>query len=208
VIQDIFGCSTLRKIVCIKFITYIACPLNEAIFRFREYHRATVLPVVLLSHITVGMSRCDVLCCTVYIDHVDRQRLGKKQVNVMRLLLLAMTLICNATAIVIQRNTTSKRAIHRINCGSTKQVVVPPNNVVWAPDQYSTPGEMYDTCGTNTTSIYCTNRYFRTIDGAPHQYNLPVPTNNRAYTVRLHFAEQVRLGVRGSYSLDCHVLFS
>jgi hypothetical protein len=136
-----------------------------------------------------------VLRYTENIDHVDRRRSRKKQVNVMLLLLLSTTLLSNATALITQRNAAVDLAIHRINCGSTKQVVVPPNNVVWAPDQYSTPGKMYDTCGTNTTSIYCTNRYFRTVDSAPHQYNLPVPTNNRTYTVRLHFAEQVRVGV-------------
>lgn len=170
--------------------------MNEAIFDIPipECHCAKVLPVVALSQITAGMSRCDVLRCTVNIDHVERQRSRKKEINVMRLLLLSITLISNATALEIQRNAAIKRTIHRINCGSTKKVVVQPNNVVWAPDQYSTPGEMYDTCGTNTTNIYCSNRYFRSVDSAPHQYNLPVP-NNRAYTVRLHFAEQVRLVV-------------
>ena len=52
--------------------------------------------------------------------------------------------------------------VHRINCGSTNQVVVPPNNVVWTPDQYASGGLSYGTCGTVTTSIYCTSRYFRT----------------------------------------------
>jgi Malectin domain len=88
--------------------------------------------------------------------------------------------------------TTDGNIVHRIDCGSTNQVVVPPNNVVWTPDQYSSSGLSYNTCGTNAASIYCTSRYFRVVDPAPHRYYLPVSANNRAYTVRLHFAEQVR----------------
>ena len=88
--------------------------------------------------------------------------------------------------------TTGGNIVHRINCGSTKQVVVPPNNVVWTQDQYSSSGLSFDTCGDVTTSIHCTSRYFRTTDAAPHRYNLPVAVSNRMYTVRLHFAEQVR----------------
>jgi Malectin domain len=83
--------------------------------------------------------------------------------------------------------------VHRINCGSTNQVVVPPDNTVWTPDQYSTSGLSYNTCGNILTSIYCASRYFRAKDTVPHRYNLPVPANQRTYTVRLHFAEQVRL---------------
>ena len=91
---------------------------------------------------------------------------------------------------------TSGNIVHRINCGSTSQVIVPPNNIVWTPDQYSTSGLAYSTCGTVSTSIYCTSRYFRTADAVPHRYNLPVSTNKRTYTVRLHFAEQVRFWSR------------
>jgi hypothetical protein len=83
--------------------------------------------------------------------------------------------------------------VHRINFGSTNHVTVPPNNVVWTPDQYSTSGLSFSTCGNTTTSIYCTSRYFRIVDAVPHRYNIPVPTNRQTYTVRLHFAEQVRL---------------
>lgn len=85
--------------------------------------------------------------------------------------------------------------VHRINCGSTTQVVVPPNNVVWTPDQYASGGLPYATCGNVTTSIYCTSRYFRLVDVTPYRYNLPVAVSNRAYTVRLHFAEQVRMSL-------------
>lgn len=85
------------------------------------------------------------------------------------------------------------KVIHRINCGSTNQVVAAPNNVVWSPDNYSTLGKSYNTCGSITTSIYCTSRYYHTDDAAPHRYNLPITESNRLYTVRLHFAEQVRL---------------
>ena len=83
--------------------------------------------------------------------------------------------------------------VHRINCGSTNQVVVPPNNVVWTIDQYASGGLPYNTCGNVTTSIYCTSRYFRTADVIPYRYNLPVAVSNRTYSVRLHFAEQVRI---------------
>ena len=98
--------------------------------------------------------------------------------------------------------------VHRINCGSTQQLIVPPNNVVWTADQYVTNGQSYNTCGSdhskntsmpttkNTTaiinSIYCTSRYFRKIDATPYRYNLPIPVSNRTYQIRLHFAEQVR----------------
>jgi hypothetical protein len=87
--------------------------------------------------------------------------------------------------------TTVGNIVHRINCGSTAQVIVPPNNVVWTPDQYATGGLPYNTCGSVTNSIYCTSRYFRTTDVTPHRYQLPVAVSNRMYTVRLHFAEQV-----------------
>jgi Malectin domain len=85
---------------------------------------------------------------------------------------------------------TTGNVIYRINCGSADQIVVSPNKIVWSPDYYSTFGKTYNTCG-NTTSIYCTSRYFRTTDTTPHQYNLPITESNRLYTVRLHFAEQV-----------------
>ena len=88
--------------------------------------------------------------------------------------------------------TTVGNIVHRINCGSTRQVIVPPNNVVWTPDQYASGGLPYATCGNVTTSIYCTSRYFRAVDVTPYRYHLPVAVSNRAYTVRLHFAEQVR----------------
>jgi Malectin domain len=88
--------------------------------------------------------------------------------------------------------TTADNIVHRVNCGSTNQVVVPPNNIAWTPDQYAASGSLYNTCGSVSTSIYCTSRYFGTTDAAPYRYNLPVTVSNRSYTVRLHFAEQVR----------------
>ena len=94
--------------------------------------------------------------------------------------------------------------VHRINCGSTNQIVVPPNNLVWTPDQYSTLGALYNTCGGNTSSIYCTSRYFRATDAPPHRYNLPVSATIRSYTVRLHFAEQVRVWRSGCYRQTCY----
>jgi Malectin domain len=87
---------------------------------------------------------------------------------------------------------TAGTALYRINCGSANQVIASPNNVVWDPDRFSTTGKSYNTCGTNTTSIYCTSRYFRTKDPSPFRYELPVTESNKWYTVRLHFAEQVR----------------
>ena len=94
-------------------------------------------------------------------------------------------------ATIVPTTTIAGNIVHRINCGSTNQVVVPPNNIVWTPDQYASSGLSFNTCGTITTSIYCTSRYYRAADPAPHRYSLPVFANNRAYTVRLHFAEQV-----------------
>ena len=96
-------------------------------------------------------------------------------------------------SLTLPENVTAQNILHRINCGSTQQVVVPPNNIIWAPDTYSTPGLTYNTCGNITTSIYCTSRFFRAIDTAPHRYNLPISVSNRTYEVRLHFAEHVRL---------------
>ena len=90
---------------------------------------------------------------------------------------------------------TGGNIVHRINSGSTSQVIVPPNNIVWTPDQYAVGGLPYNTCGNVTTSIYCTSRYFRTTDAAPHRYDLPIAVSNRTYEVRLHFAEQVRIFV-------------
>ena len=90
---------------------------------------------------------------------------------------------------------TGGNIVHRINSGSTSQVIVPPNNIVWTPDQYAFGGLPYNTCGNVTTSIYCTSRYFRTTDAAPHRYDLPIAVSNRTYEVRLHFAEQVRIFV-------------
>jgi hypothetical protein len=92
--------------------------------------------------------------------------------------------------------------VHRINSGAANVVIVPPNNVVWNPDQYASSGVPYTTCGTTTTSMYCTSRYFRTKDAAPYLYNIPVPESNRKYEVRLHFAEQVCFG---SFVMRCVV---
>jgi Malectin domain len=89
--------------------------------------------------------------------------------------------------------TTPNNILYRINCGSANQVIVPPNNVVWSPDQYVSSGLPKNTCGNITNNIYCTSRYFQTANGAPFRYDLPVPVSNRTYEVRLHFAEQVRL---------------
>ena len=88
--------------------------------------------------------------------------------------------------------------LHRINCGSATSVTTTsPNSVVWSPDQYSNGGVPYNTCGTNSnTSIYCTSRYFQATDPTPFRYNLPVTGSSQTYTVRMHFAEQVRSFVR------------
>jgi hypothetical protein len=86
-------------------------------------------------------------------------------------------------------------ALYRINCGSSAPVTVAsPNSVVWNPDQYVTTGLSFNTCNniTSTSNIYCTSRYFRTANGAPFRYTIPVPLANHTYEVRLHFAEQVR----------------
>ena len=99
------------------------------------------------------------------------------------LLLLSTTLLDTVTA---------EDVIHRINCGSTQQLAF-PNNIIWAPDKYFTAGLKYNTCGNVTTSLYCTSRFFRSTDTAPHRYNLPIAISNRTYEVRLHFAEHVRL---------------
>jgi hypothetical protein len=89
--------------------------------------------------------------------------------------------------------------VYRINCGSSNQVIVPPNNIVWSPDQYVISGLPQNTCGSNiTNSIYCSSRYFRAVNGQPFRYDLPVPVSNRTYELRLHFAEQVRRIINSS----------
>ena len=83
--------------------------------------------------------------------------------------------------------------LYRINSGSSSQVVVPPNNLVWDPDQFVLTGIPYDNCSNLTGSIYCTGRYFQPSYGTPFRYDIPIPISNRTYQVRLHFAESVRV---------------
>jgi hypothetical protein len=83
--------------------------------------------------------------------------------------------------------------LYRINSGSSSQVIVPPNNLVWDPDQFVVTGIPYDNCNSTAGSIYCSGRYFQTAFGTPFRYDLPVTVSNRTYEVRLHFAEPVRL---------------
>lgn len=85
----------------------------------------------------------------------------------------------------------SGNLIYRINSGSSSEVMVPPNNLVWDPDQFVTTGLPYDSCNNMTGSIYCTGRYFQAAYGTPFSYNIPIPISNRTYEVRLHFAESV-----------------
>jgi Malectin domain len=123
-----------------------------------------------------------------YNDHVKNHKRLFRNSGVIIVLLLQIVL-----STTLLDNVTAEEVIHRINCGTTQQVVVPPNNITWTPDQYFTPGLKYDTCGNVTTSIYCTSRAFRSTDAAPYRYNLPIAISNRTYDVRLHFAEHVRL---------------
>ena len=83
--------------------------------------------------------------------------------------------------------------LYRINSGSSSQVIVPPNNLVWDPDQFVVTGLPYDNCNSTAGSIYCSGRYFQTAFGTPFRYDLPVAVSNRTYEVRLHFTEPVRL---------------
>ena len=121
-------------------------------------------------------------------DHVEVHQQHFRNYGVFTVLLLQIVLSTTLFDIA-----TAEDILHRINCGSTKQVIVPPNNITWAPDKYSTAGLNYNTCGNATTSIYCTSRVFRSNDTTPHRYNLPIAVSNRTYEVRLHFAENVRL---------------
>jgi hypothetical protein len=93
---------------------------------------------------------------------------------------------------VVAPTSTSNNILYRINCGSSNQVIVPPNNIVWGPDQYVSSGLPSNTCGNITNSIYCTSRYFLAANGQPFRYDIPIPVSNRTYELRLHFAEQVR----------------
>jgi len=87
------------------------------------------------------------------------------------------------------------QALYRINCGSSTQVT-DSNNFVWSADQFFiNSGKSYNTCGSVTNNVYCTSRYFRTINGSPFRYDIPVPVSSATYTIRLHFSEQVRLYV-------------
>jgi Malectin domain len=83
--------------------------------------------------------------------------------------------------------------VYRINSGSSNQVIVPPNNIVWDSDQFVLTGLPYNNCNNRTGSIYCSGRYFQSAYGTPFRYDIPIPISNRTYQVRLHFAESVRV---------------
>ena len=101
-----------------------------------------------------------------------------------------------------QPNTISRTTI-RINCGATQRyhpVMTQPNNITWHRDAHYQSGQISNRCarsnvvvgGNQSSSIYCTSRYFRSASyGTPLRYDIPVPTNNASYSVRLHFNEQV-----------------
>lgn len=81
--------------------------------------------------------------------------------------------------------------LYRISCGSSTQVV-DSNNVVWSADQFFVKsGKPYNACGSVINDVYCTSRYFRTVNGSPFRYEIPVPLPNAVYMIRLHFSEQV-----------------
>ena len=103
-----------------------------------------------------------------------------------------------------QPNTISRTTI-RINCGATQRyhpVVTQPNNITWHRDAHYQSGQISNRCarsnvvggggGNQSSSIYCTSRYFRSASyGTPLRYDIPVPTNNASYSLRLYFNEQV-----------------
>jgi hypothetical protein len=93
---------------------------------------------------------------------------------------------------------------HRINCGSSSNTPVIMNNVSWTKDVYALSGATSNRCTANnvTNSIYCSSRYFSATIGTPLRYNIPVPTNNALYALRLHFYEQVNT------SMTTHMLRS
>jgi Malectin-like domain len=83
--------------------------------------------------------------------------------------------------------------LFRISCGSSTEVT-DSNNIVWSADQFFVKsGKPYNTCGSVTNDVYCTSRYFRSVNGSPFRYEIPVPESNTVYMIRLHFSEQVRL---------------
>lgn len=91
--------------------------------------------------------------------------------------------------------------LYRISCGSSTEVT-DSNNVVWSADQFFVrSGKPYNTCGTVTNDVYCTSRYFRTVNGSPFRYEIPVPETNTVYMIRMHFSEQVCVYVVSSYIL-------
>ena len=84
---------------------------------------------------------------------------------------------------------------HRINSGTTAATtIVRMNYVDWTRDLFSLSGATSNRCTQAgiTNSIYCSSRYFRTSIGTPLRYNIPLPSNNALYTIRLHFNEHVR----------------
>ena len=83
--------------------------------------------------------------------------------------------------------------LYRINSGSSSQVIVPPNNLVWDPDQFVLTGLPFNDCSNMTGSIYCSGRSFQPAYGTPFRYDIPIPASNRTYQVKLHFAESVRV---------------
>jgi Malectin domain/Malectin-like domain len=81
--------------------------------------------------------------------------------------------------------------LYRISCGSST-AVTDSNNIVWSADQFFVKsGKPYNTCGSVANDVYCTSRYFRTVNGSPFRYEIPVPESNTVYMIRLHFSEQV-----------------
>ena len=110
----------------------------------------------------------------------------------------------------------------RINGGGPLIIDSTNNNTRWEADtpyNFQNKGNRYNICSqqpnvtfANVSSsvprtLYCTQRFYKpTVFPPPYQYNIPVPTNDSYYIVKLHFMEYVRCVYAYVSSLDLVVL--
>ena len=110
----------------------------------------------------------------------------------------------------------------RINGGGPLIIDSTNNNTRWEADtpyNFQNKGNRYNICSqqpnvtfanvssTVPRTLYCTQRFYKpTVFPPPYQYNIPVPTNDSYYIVKLHFMEYVRCVYAYVSSLDWVVL--
>jgi Malectin domain len=83
-----------------------------------------------------------------------------------------------------------------ISAGATENWYDYNTGILWEKDQYfGNKGAVHSICptqinGTELDDVYCKDRYFNKWEvSGPYRYDIPVPTNSKFYSVKLHFAE-------------------